>query len=469
MSSSPSSAAPGLDPYKPGRYTIKLGESITNKNEASNIYTSIRYNHKPPIPPSNPPRTTTLTATSPISLSITDGAEEPHTYTGTRHSSSRSYVVVFDEPARTATLERLPHAFTFNLKSSPTGTKYPQLKPRTSETSTNAGSDHDTGSSGDDGDADPNNPYDVRNVLRTWPGTPKSMTPSAAPTPVLAPKPKTLDKAPLPSKPRPAPRVKAKGDPLRPAPRAKAASPEPSAPTKSEAKNARPPIPSVRLDRRASTRPGDTNKGLSLPGPGRKAKAAEPKFKSEEFVRESDEDADADADADADDEDMEAQILAGLSSVSDDEVDAEGEEDFEMDDGDGGLEIDMGDAPPKQTRKLVLPHGGPATGPISLHSAANSPGSGLLTPRKREESREVRIDFGFENGTAEDEEDVDGDVVMGGSEDGEGEEDVDVEPIALGSPVHQAYGEQEEVEDPLEAALLQEFGAGEESEESEAE
>ncbi|KAF2403685.1 hypothetical protein EJ06DRAFT_553937 [Trichodelitschia bisporula] len=39
MSGSPTSAAPGLNPYKPAQHTIKLGESITNKNRRLFSYT----------------------------------------------------------------------------------------------------------------------------------------------------------------------------------------------------------------------------------------------------------------------------------------------------------------------------------------------------------------------------------------------------------------------------------------------
>lgn len=122
-------------------------------------------------------------------------------------------------------------------------------------------------------------------------------------------------------------------------------------------------------------------------------------------------------------------------------------------------------------------------GPISLHSAANSPAGRMAIPRaqhKRPKEYEADvIDLGTSDAYISDED---------GRQDEDTQMDEDVEPMDLGSPAHVQsleqrrdevlpdvpedevdFDEDDDLEAQMMAAMEEEGGAGEESEESEAE
>jgi hypothetical protein len=335
--------------------------------------------------------------------------------------------------------------------------QYPQVhakaeEPEPSENPVDAASD---------GEPDPDNPYDYRHYIDH---TARAVSRSPSPGPraastLNAPATTTSRQRPT-AEPKARARPASKVDPLRQAPRK---------PVKTAA---RPP-PTVRLDRRASTRQGDS-KGPKLPRATAKSSA-----KSDYYVHSSDND----------DEPLTGQSLAtGQASLS------EVEDDEEIGTRGGGLEIDFGDSPPtkRKVRALALPKG-LHSGPISLHSAANSPNSRIVAPRQQKKNQkdadQDEIDFGESSaGYDEDEEeesDVDAlpaskrksrddDVIMQDTSDAEGDEDV--EPMSLGSPAHQqtALDGEEDAEADLdaefEAEMMQGLASpGDSEEESEAE
>jgi hypothetical protein len=98
-----------------------------------------------------------------------------------------------------------------------------------------------------------------------------------------------------------------------------------------------------------------------------------------------------------------------------------------------------------------------SAGPISLRSAANSPGSNVPTPRQPASSLRRMAEVSEPE-----------DLVMelGGGQGG-GVGDEDVEPMDLGPPAH-GEEEEEEADVDIEAEFMQGL-LGDESEESEAE
>jgi hypothetical protein len=163
------------------------------------------------------------------------------------------------------------------------------------------------------------------------------------------------------------------------------------------------PTPSVRLERRASTRPSQAK---STGGKPTKAPL------SSEFVHSSD------------DESPPPPTTTPKPSSSS-----------------NALEIDLSASPPP---KLVSNHrkilgaalGTPNTGPISLRSAANSPNArnSPLNVPKRRRSGPAEIDFGSDMDVGGNEKDEDRDAEGESDRDAEGDEDV--VPMSLGSPAH---------------------------------
>ncbi|KAF2842037.1 hypothetical protein M501DRAFT_968225 [Patellaria atrata CBS 101060] len=431
---SPSSKVPlKVDPYTKARFTLQLGEGITNPSGSNTNYNSVKVNHKPSQEPTAS-RTSIVAETSEDNYTLTVTDQETtksstYAYNGGKTDLKKTYVLVFDPEKQTATLEPLSSAYAFNLTSTPweqSSSKlcktYPQLQPhKETEERIHDGDTQDTAMDEDSsGEPDENNPYDYRHFL-----TKSTRSPSVEPTPLSGlntPRPDAGRLTPLPT---PSGR-KAGQTSLKPAPRTQKATVAPRKrktetliTAKSSNTRAAVPkatkVPSVRLDRRASTRPG-----LSDPPPAKAAVKGKPKpaVKSQEYVHSSTEESEADANMDAEE---------GT------DADADGE-----DDGDG-LTIDFGDSGPGKHRgraglaTLPLPDT-PADGPISLRSAANSasPGSTMHTPAHYGAAKhnEEVIDFGDmeEDGPGNDEEDVyaDQDEAL----------DDDVDGFDLGPPAH---------------------------------
>lgn len=343
--------------------------------------------------------------------------------------------------------------------------EYPQLKAKVDEPANEPVGDLDEDP---DGEADANNPYDFRHYL-----TSAARGPSHSPSPALralnigktTPQPvHTLPKAIPEVKPRKKAAPKAY-DPLRSNQR------KPKAATPAASKAKAKPTPTIKLDRRASARPGDDNKkGPTL---------SKGNVKSDYYVHSSDEDEEPSA-----------------SQPVHSDID---EEDESADRG-RGLEIDFGDEPiPKKSNKILPPKSG---GPISLNSAVNSPDRRLdPASARRQQQKETSdiIDFGDSSDNFQDDEesdteeftqknkqdhdvdmhdadaDADADSDVDADADADSDHDDDIEPMHLGSPAHQQPPTIEEDDDGLdfEAEMLQAMqdddGEAESEEESEAE
>jgi hypothetical protein len=149
-----------------------------------------------------------------------------------------------------------------------------------------------------------------------------------------------------------------------------------------------------------------------LPKPAAKPAARTNIIKSAEYVHSSDEDSDP------------------LPSTTTKPIDAEE---------DGGLEIDWGNDKPKPRRPQHQPSHSldlPSDGPISLHSAANSPH--IAIPRVQQQKtkaiyEEDVIDLGTSDAYMSEDEDT---QMHDAEAEGESDGDDDVEPMELGSPAH---------------------------------
>lgn len=476
-----------LDPHKKGHFNLLLSERLTKPGSSPSTFNSVKctqlslyrfttftdtliitVNHKPQQTSQSRTATLTPSANHQYTLTLSDkdkdtGDTGTYTFRGQRTRPKKSYVLIFDPAKQTCTLEPLSASYTFNLKSTPSKSsstklahQYPQIQPPKGrdypDGSTDLFDEDGRGAAGEsDSEPDVDNPYDFRNFLSqsrrdasSGPSSPDMGTGSAINTPrseigrstplVQARKPTAntnTSAAKLPQKPRPA-AAKATAQPLN---QRKRKSPPPASTAAGKKSN---PTPSVRIDRRASTRASDPSLTASKAAATTSASKSAKQPKSSELVHSSDSEAESDPD-------------------------------------DAALTIEFPDAhPPRgQGRRggalaslglgQNLGLGGylksPSNGPISLQSAANSvsgsPDSRAITPAqlrqqnlsqnrgKDADEDDGVIDFGDfggdAGGDAGSESDVDEvDAVDAGyDEDDDDEVDLDVEPMELGPPATQ--------------------------------
>ncbi|OCL04658.1 hypothetical protein AOQ84DRAFT_300376 [Glonium stellatum] len=456
-----------LDPHKKGHFNLQLSERLTKPGSGSNTFTSIKFNHKPQQ--TSQSRTATLAPSTDhqYTLTLSDKDKETsdtsaYTFRGQRTRPKKSYVLIFDPAKQTCTLEPLSASYTFNLKSTPTESsstklaqQYPQIQPPKGRDYPNGSTDlfdEDGGSAvgGSDSEPDADNPYDFRHFLSqsrrdasSGPSSPDVGTGSAINTPrseigrstplVQARKQTTsASTAKAPQKQRPA-AAKSAAQPLN---QRKRKSPPPASTTTEKKAN---PTPSVRIDRRASTRPSGpssttttttTTKASTATSTTKSSKQP----KSSELVHSSDSEAESGPDT--------AALTIEIPDAHPPRGQARGR---------GALaSLGLG-----QNIGLGGYLKSPSNGPISLHSAANSasgsPDSRAITPAqlrqqtqtqaqaKDEEEDDGVIDFGDLGGDAGSESDVDEvDAVEAGYDDDDEEEvDLDVEVLELGPPATQ--------------------------------
>ncbi|KAF2095677.1 hypothetical protein NA57DRAFT_79390 [Rhizodiscina lignyota] len=447
-----SSSARPLDPLKHSKYRLEPGDGLLSKPRDKGTFSSIRCatptskstwfvyllspdNYKPSQADSALRRSTISPGENDRwNLTLTDSSgdgEAKYSYNGKRKDLKRSYALVFDQKNNICTLQPLASGYTFNIQSTPNeasaaklAERYPKLKPKEElplqDTATGADSDAgDLNASADEG-----NPYDFRHYLRHG-HLSRSASPerSAANTPRSDASRATPRATPLQRPQSGTPSLQAKAQPKsrQPLTRAKKSSP-PVGTTLSKPRTAN--APSVRLDRRASTRPTDSQPPAKKPKttPRTAAPTGKSVVKSEYYVN--------------------------SSSDEDEPPPPPPPPPPAPDANDSGLEIDFGDAAPKSRaalgknkKGLNLPSGTPGHGPVSLRSAMNSANASpahrvhtpLLKTKHGDPGDGQIIDFG-DTSAQDDEEEEDDDDDRGYDEDDEGDDDV--EPMTLGSPAH---------------------------------
>lgn len=459
MATAATAKTPQIDIRTPATHTIRLGASLTSTFDTAHL-ASVRFSHKAVL--SNPDESTTSItssgeADSPATLSLKDGDDE-YTYNGLERDADHIYVLIPDENGDGYTLEKLTSAHDFNLTSTPWEADVHKLSQQYPQLGEGAQVQPDEDLFGDEdvnGDAepDPDNPFDFRHYVdaaeeppqpspaldpqRSTTATPVvSQAPSKTSTPIARPAKKTSALVPQQRKPKPKPQAPATDKEQSQTKRVRL-SPEVER-TKE--------VPTVRLDRRASTKPA-----LALP-----PKKHERKASVEEI-------------------------------------------DLDADDDDDGLVLE-GDDLSKSASRHQAPHslglalsGQLGEGPISLRSAASSPASRINSPmpahrpsplgrNKHMEDEEIHLGGSSPEPVQEVEEEVEEEKDADAAEDA----DDDVEEMQLPSPAQThrpsmsgtVVTEGEEGDDDLEKqmmmAMMDDYeggggGGADEEEESEEE
>ncbi|KAI3320774.1 hypothetical protein HD806DRAFT_537841 [Xylariaceae sp. AK1471] len=138
-------AAGIVDPTKAGKYRVVLSDALLGK-DPKEVYTGIRYNHKPSLSSSTAPHQARIkpntSTNSSYDLSLQDDGGR-YAYQGTRAHEDNQYVLIFDPEREVFVLHRVDSMFNMNLVRTPTNNDaeslredYPQLEAfRPSKTS----------------------------------------------------------------------------------------------------------------------------------------------------------------------------------------------------------------------------------------------------------------------------------------------------------------------------------------------
>ncbi|CAK1356696.1 unnamed protein product [Cercospora beticola] len=414
-------------------FPIRLGASIEKHSDATR-FASIRYNHKPGFK-----------QTVEVKASIEEGREGnelvlraedgEYTYRGSYGQDEGNFVLVLrgEGKEREMVLERLDGVHSFNLVSTPGEDDAATLQQKHPHLSDAVEADDLFGDEDEDAPPDEANPFDYRHFLKAEPEKPASSQPavetsrSSAGTPVVRPaarstpaarttKPAAKAKAapkrkPAAEKSNPK-RVKAGQEPTA------AAEPEPEAEKPAKVSKAKPDVPKLRVDRKASMRRPSMDDSGEL-------------------------------------------ILENETPVT--------------------------EKPPKAGGAMAWAlNGALSTGPISLASAASSPGLAASAPeRDVEEPQEYEFDFG-DGSEAEDEQDNSELVLENAADDNDDggelvleDDDADIdEHLELPSPAQNHHRPSssvapvpagEEEDDDMEKQLALAMAADDDEEESEEE
>jgi hypothetical protein len=260
----------GVDLKTPASFNVRLGASILKEDEKKR-FRNVRYNHKPRSAQG-------ATATSKLlpgkqanasTLVVEDEGKE-WKYTGRHTEAEDMYVLVLGgEGNKEVVLEKLHSSHAVNLTQTPDDDDKESLAKKHPYLTDNESDIDEDGLLGDEGDAedaepDANNPFDFRHFLKAVEEAPQREEPSSQPNRSIAGTP--LQKATI-SKPLPRP---AKSTPAaaavkkRKTPAAAATRPNPKrvragedppttrAPTSNPA-TSKTSVPQVRIDRKAST------------------------------------------------------------------------------------------------------------------------------------------------------------------------------------------------------------------------
>ncbi|KAF4433123.1 ell-associated factor [Fusarium austroafricanum] len=125
-------AAPGLiDPTKTGNYPVILGDALL-KNTSNEIFTGIKYNHKPVLSSDSAPNLARLKPSVPgkttsYDLSYTD-KDEKYAFAGTRNTAGGQYVLYFDPNREAFILDLVDSTFNMNITRLPGNTDPDSLR-----------------------------------------------------------------------------------------------------------------------------------------------------------------------------------------------------------------------------------------------------------------------------------------------------------------------------------------------------
>ncbi|KAF7548151.1 hypothetical protein G7Z17_g7255 [Cylindrodendrum hubeiense] len=127
-----------IDPTKTGKYPVVLGDGLLMGKDANDIFTGIRYNHKPALSSSSAPNSARLKPSVPgqtasYDLTYTDDNSK-YSFSGPRNTTDNQYVLYFDSERQVFVLDKVDSTFNMNVTSLPDNSdteslrrQYPQI------------------------------------------------------------------------------------------------------------------------------------------------------------------------------------------------------------------------------------------------------------------------------------------------------------------------------------------------------
>ncbi|EEY14588.1 conserved hypothetical protein [Verticillium alfalfae VaMs.102] len=120
-----------IDPTKLGKYPVLLSDTLLGRTQ-KDVFTSVRYNHKPQLSSDQAPALARLKPETPgtrdnFELSYSD-AGGTYGYAGTRSTDSNQYVLYFDDAKKAFILDRVDSTFNMNLTRTPETTDPERLR-----------------------------------------------------------------------------------------------------------------------------------------------------------------------------------------------------------------------------------------------------------------------------------------------------------------------------------------------------
>ncbi|KZZ90456.1 Transcription elognation factor Eaf [Moelleriella libera RCEF 2490] len=115
-------AATLIDPTIAGKYPVILGEGLLEKT-SNDIFTGVRYNHKPALSSGDAPNTARLKPSIPgktdsYDLTFFDD-NESYAYAGSRDTNGNQYVLHFDPERKAFILDKIDSTFSMNITRVP--------------------------------------------------------------------------------------------------------------------------------------------------------------------------------------------------------------------------------------------------------------------------------------------------------------------------------------------------------------
>ncbi|TQV93259.1 ELL-associated factor [Cordyceps javanica] len=112
-----------IDPTVAGKYPVILGDSLTGE-DSNEIFTGVRYNHKPELSSPDAPERARLKPsvpgkTSSYDLTYTDEDDDSYAFTGPRSTDDDQYVLYFDPSRQAFVLDKVDSTFNMNLTRMP--------------------------------------------------------------------------------------------------------------------------------------------------------------------------------------------------------------------------------------------------------------------------------------------------------------------------------------------------------------
>ncbi|KAI4596055.1 hypothetical protein KJ359_006347 [Pestalotiopsis sp. 9143b] len=119
-------AAGIIDPTKVGKYPVVLSDALLGKR-SSEVYTGVKYNHRPDVPPDSAKLRPNVTFKGSYDLLYGEKGNI-HKYRGNRTSNENQYVLIFDPKREVFVLHKVDSTFNMNLTQTPENKNAESLK-----------------------------------------------------------------------------------------------------------------------------------------------------------------------------------------------------------------------------------------------------------------------------------------------------------------------------------------------------